>query len=68
MATVTIPKERFEKLVADSAHLNALINRGVDNWNGYVGPGWCSCPECGDDVHEDELTDQGLCTGCGGDE
>ena len=36
----------------DVYHLNNLQNRGVDNWDGYVGRDHCSecddegCPEC----------------------
>ena len=33
--TVTISKEEYEELVADSEFLNALMTAGVDNWEGY---------------------------------
>ena len=59
MANVTIPKERYEELLADSNHLNTLINRGVDNWDGYVGRHHEDCDECG--LDEDDCE-------CGGDQ
>ena len=48
----------------DVSHLNNLQNRGVDNWDGYVGPGCESCPECGDDVDETEFGPNGVCLDC----
>lgn len=64
MADVTITKERYDALVSASAHLNELLNRGVDNWDGYVGPGCASCPECGDDIDETEFGPNGVCLDC----
>jgi hypothetical protein len=33
--TVTISKEEYDELVADSKFLLALRGAGVDNWEGY---------------------------------
>lgn len=33
--TVTITKEEYDRLIDDSIKFNALINGGVDNWEGY---------------------------------
>ena len=33
--TVTISKKEYERLLKDSAKLQALENGGVDNWQGY---------------------------------
>lgn len=35
MSTVQISKSQYEKLLDDSAKLNALENGGVDNWEWY---------------------------------
>ena len=43
----------------DVYHLNTLINRGVDNWDGYVGRHHEDCDECG--LDEDDCE-------CGGDQ
>ena len=32
---VTISREEYERLQADSALLNALMSVGVDNWDGW---------------------------------
>ena len=45
--TVTITKVEYERLLKKEAHLNFLIERGVDNWNGYGVPS-------DDDDEEDE--------------
>lgn len=33
--TVTISKDRYKQLVADSVWLSSLKQAGVDNWSGY---------------------------------
>lgn len=33
--TITISKKEYERLLKDSARLQALENGGVDNWQGY---------------------------------
>lgn len=33
--TVTISQEEYDRLLSDSAVLNALETEGVDNWSGY---------------------------------
>lgn len=44
--------EALQDAQKDVYHLNNLQNRGVDNWDGYVGRDHCSecddegCPEC----------------------
>lgn len=35
MDTVTITKEEYDQLKADSKWLGHLENAGVDNWDGY---------------------------------
>lgn len=57
--TVTIPEAEYKELLADSNHLNMLVNRGVDNWDGYVGRGHEECEACGFDEDDCE---------CGGDQ
>lgn len=57
-------RTELEGLVKDSEHLNTLRNRGVDNWDGYVGPGCEQCPECGEDVNETEFGPNGVCLDC----
>ncbi len=52
-------EEYVERLEADSNHLRMLINRGVDNWDGYVSRHHEECDECG--LDEDECE-------CGGDQ
>lgn len=47
------------ELEGDSNHLRMLINRGVDNWDGYVGRCHEECDECG--LDEDDCE-------CGGDQ
>lgn len=32
---ITIPLEEYYELSKDSAHYNALLNAGVDNWEWY---------------------------------
>lgn len=45
MSKVEISKRRYEELLDNSAHMNALEILGVDNWGGYVGR--CnSCDKC----------------------
>lgn len=56
---VFVTSERFEKLQGDSNHLNMLVNRGVDNWDGYVSRHHEDCDECG--LDEDDCE-------CGGDQ
>ena len=51
-------------LVRDSDHLNTLRNRGVDNWDGYVGPGCGACPACGDEYDAEDFGPNGLCFEC----
>lgn len=38
--TVTIPEEEYLELKRDQAHLDRLHAAGVDNWEGYFGPGY----------------------------
>ena len=33
--TVTLSKEEYAELMAKSEKLDALMNHGVDNWDGY---------------------------------
>lgn len=35
MDDVTITREEYETLLEDSKVLQALLNAGVDNWEGY---------------------------------
>lgn len=32
---ITIPRNEYKDLLSDSAFLNALIQSGVDNWDGF---------------------------------
>ena len=38
VVTVTITARELSSLRRDAAHLRELEARGVDNWEGYVGP------------------------------
>ena len=51
-------EEYVGRLEEDSNHLQLLVSRGVDNWDGYVGPDTDECEECGMDEEDCE---------CGGD-
>jgi len=46
--TVTITKKEYDILLKSQAHLNLLIERGVDNWDGY------GVPSDEDEENEDE--------------
>lgn len=52
-------EKTLAELEGDSNHLRMLINRGVDNWDGYVSRHHEECDECG--LDEDECE-------CGGDQ
>ncbi|AWH14614.1 hypothetical protein [Pseudomonas phage 71PfluR64PP] len=51
--------ETLKEAQGDVYHLNNLQNRGVDNWDGYVGRGHEECEACGFDEDGCE---------CGGDQ
>lgn len=52
-------EKKLSELEEDSNHLRMLINRGVDNWDGYVSRHHEECDECGMDEDDCE---------CGGDQ
>ncbi|CBZ41990.1 hypothetical protein PsPphi15_gp17 [Pseudomonas phage phi15] len=54
LPTVLVSVKELEELRKDSNHLRMLINRGVDNWDGYVGRNHEDCDECGLDEDDCE--------------
>lgn len=59
---ITITEDRYNQLLGSKAHLDELIARGVDNWDGYVGSTHY-CPECDKESEWHEVGSE--CSGCG---
>lgn len=54
--TVTISADEYKSLLMDSAHLEALHNSGVDNWEHYFG-NTTTCDTCETSITWDEVYD-----------